>query len=151
MSHPSEATCDMMCKLDWKEEIMGSRPDIHNFGTSSLLQVINTLLFVIFSTESNYSRRKGNLLSSAVVREATSYEPSKRILKSFPVKGKMKETKVWRTCTASTDRTPFSHAFRTSRMAAGVLKQISCHFTWLAEQIKTTFWHVSHHHHYHYY
>lgn len=34
-----------------------------------------------------------------------------------------------RTCTASTERTPFSQAFSTSRMAAGMLRQISCHFT----------------------
>lgn len=37
-----------------------------------------------------------------------------------------------RTCTASTERTPFSQAFSTSRMAAGMLRQISCHFTWLS-------------------
>lgn len=32
------------------------------------------------------------------------------------------------TCTASTESTPFSQAFRISKMAAGVLRQISCHF-----------------------
>lgn len=46
-----------------------------------------------------------------------------------------KNQMVGRTCTASTDRTPFSQAFRTSKMAAGVLRQISCHFTWLSEHI----------------
>lgn len=40
-----------------------------------------------------------------------------------------KNIKVEQTWTASTERTPFSHAFRTSKIAAGVLRQISCHFT----------------------
>lgn len=46
----------------------------------------------------------------------------------------IKNCEVGQTCTASTERTPFSQAFRTSSMAAGMLRQISCHFTCLSHK-----------------
>lgn len=123
-------------------------------ATPYMLQVLYTLLSVIFhrihhahsSNESNYKSRVEKILRHAMVREVTgtawgSHEQLTEISSEYfqsqekNVKKTSKNIKVGQTCTASTERTPFSHAFRTSKMAAGVLRQISCHFTWLSQQI----------------
>lgn len=135
----------MIWKLEWKwGKKTRSRLHLYNFGTSLLLQVCNTL-FVTFhrtrhahlSNESNYKSSKKKILRHVMVWEETLRKSPKNTFQSQEdkLKKNSKNIKFGQTCTASTERTPFSHAFRTSKMAAGVLRQISCHFTWLSRQI----------------